>query len=569
MRKSTKIALAVGICLLGIGTLTSCTQNFCSTKDKANILYAYDPGVTAYFDVSELDPDLENEKDTSGNDYYRELTYDTPLEFTNVEGKTVTYTFKNVWYNADLYGDVSEYLEELIEDAVEDGVLLPESEYFETLDKVVLYHAIEKAVEEDAMDEILELYGCSNNEISAAAIRDEDGILDKYGYIKFADSFTDAEKEDDFVLWNNWYIYNEEVRQYLPYDIYPTSDYLEYYVSTLNSEVGNYRSCIAIYEGKYGYYGYGGRSVTIEKKTWKYAWQEGFLEGLLVYPISAFVDVLTQGFFNAGLSMESGVAQILAILIVTIVVRLVVMAIMFWPNLSQQKMTALQPEMAAIQQKYPNSKTNKRDRELLGMEQQKLYKKNHVNPFVSLIVMVIQFPIFLCVWGALQGSAVLSTGTFLGLKLSDTISSAMFTGAMWTSAGGFGAVTALVIFLLMAAAQVMQMLMPQLLQRRRTKKVAKLGNNPSAKSNNNRMRIFQWVMLAIIIIMGFFLVSAMAVYWFIGAIMGMLQTFLMDYISKRQIRKARYESQNKYVRTNLKTSGTSNGKVKKKTKVKK
>ncbi|MCD8209505.1 MAG: membrane protein insertase YidC [Coprobacillus sp.] len=553
MKRGSKIGLGCGIALLALVALSSCTQSFCSVKDEANILYAFDYGVTSYYDANEVgdsgivflaDDEEEGEEETTTS------ASTTPLELSvTVEdymGKSYTYTLDNVVYVATY--STNEYLSSLVDSAVEDGVLFPSLSYFETLDNIVLVHAIEHAFYDGVIDEIIESFGGQPYTITAEMIRSEDGILDKYGYLKFADSYNEEQ-----VLWTNWYAYNEEVRQILSYDEMPTIDFLDYYSSTLTSAVGNYRSCITLYDGKFGYYGTGGRAANIEKKTWRYAWSCGFLEGLLVYPISALVDVICQGFEGIGLTIESGVPQILAILIVTIVVRLIIMAISFRPNLSNQKMSALQPELAAIQQKYPNSNTNRRERELMAMEQQKLYKKHHIRPFMSIVVMVIQFPVFLCVWAALQGTAVLSSGTFLGLRLSDTISSAMFTGSSWTAAGGYGAVTALVIFLLMAAAQVMQTLLPQLLQRGRVKKVSKMGKNPGQRSQSNRMRIFQWVMLAIILIMGFFLVSAMAVYWFVGALMGIAQTFLMDYISKREIRRSRYQKNtNNYSKAKVK-----------------
>ena len=77
----------------------------------------------------------------------------------------------------------------------------------------------------------------------------------------------------------------------------------------------------------------------------------------------------------------------------------------------------------------------------------RLYKKNKVNPFMTLIVLVVQFPVFICVWGALSGSAQLTNGTILGLNLSHTIRQVLLAKTYWTAAGGYAAVTALFLFL--------------------------------------------------------------------------------------------------------------------------
>lgn len=157
---------------------------------------------------------------------------------------------------------------------------------------------------------------------------------------------------------------------------------------------------------------------------------------------------------------------------------------------------------------------------------------------MTLIVLVVQFPVFICVWGALSGSAALTNGTILGLNLSLTIREVLLGKTYWTAAGGYAAVTALILFLLMAGAQTVSMLLPQWIQKRKAKQVAKLGKNPAQQSQNNKMKWFTYIMLALIIFMGFSLVSAMGIYWFIGAIFSIIQTLVMQLISdKRKAKK--------------------------------
>ncbi len=49
--------------------------------------------------------------------------------------------------------------------------------------------------------------------------------------------------------------------------------------------------------------------------------------------------------------------------------------------MGQQKMTLLQPELAKIQAKYPNSKTNTAQKQRLSQETSAFYKKNKINFF--------------------------------------------------------------------------------------------------------------------------------------------------------------------------------------------
>ena len=62
------------------------------------------------------------------------------------------------------------------------------------------------------------------------------------------------------------------------------------------------------------------------------------------------------------------------------------------------------------------------------------------------------------------------------------------------------------------------------------KKVQKLGKNPAQKENNNRMKWFTYIMMIMIIIMGFSLASAMGVYWLIGALISITQTLITTYV---------------------------------------
>ena len=196
-------------------------------------------------------------------------------------------------------------------------------------------------------------------------------------------------------------------------------------------------------------------------------------------------------------------------------------------------MQLLQPEIAKIQAKYPNSNTNNYEKQKVAEETARLYKKNKINPLGTLLVMFIQFPIFICVWGAMQGSAWLSSDAVLGLRLSDSIGSTLTTWRNWSNPSS-GVWTALVLFLLMSGAQVVSMLLPQWLNKKKMKNVAKLGKNPAQNQNNNRMKWFTYIMLAMIIFMGFSLASAMGVYWLVGALISIAQTLITHIVNEKK-----------------------------------
>ena len=503
MKKRTKLTFA-GIVTLGAAMLLSgCTASFCSKDDKANILYAFDYGVSDYYDGT--DASL------------------TPEKKAELGLEKVWDTNENIYFATVLPASSSSGLGKTIADAAKSYIKVPSNAYFVAMDKLVLENALK------ASDSTL-------TDFSSVTYTQAIDALDNYGYLKFAG-------EGNEKLWTNWEILNQDLRDMtedpasgLTIDDLPTNDWITLYQKDMNNILRNYRSCLAISEGDYGYYGYANGlhyraadkvSVTIQAKDWGYAWKKGFLEGLLVFPVGW----LTESFISGMKALPEGVPQLLAILFVTIIVRSLVLLITFKSQSGSAKMQALQPEITKIQNKYPNANKNTYEKQQMAAEMNKLYKKNKINPLGPLLAMVVQFPIFICVYSAFQGCASLSTGAFCNLHFSDSISGVIFNGANWANGS---AVTALILFLLMAIAQTASILVPQFIQKKKRKSVASLGKNPSQNDQQSKMKMFTYIMVAMIVFMGFTLPSAMGVYWFVGALFTLCQTLIFEAINNKK-----------------------------------
>ena len=518
MKKGTKIGLSLGALLIGGLLLSGCTSTFCSTVDKAHILYAFDHGVCEYYDSQE---------DAVAN-----------AKQNGAEGYVGQVTGTNVWYNASL--NYCGSLKKIYNNAISQYSMAPTIRYYVAFDEVLLDHAIEAYALDTGAD--VATLKTELNASKIGGVREKEGYLYDYGYLKFygpsEDSNEKAIKESK-KLYVNWNAYNNEVRlvKNVPVDECPTADYSSYYQSQLKSMTNSYRACLTPTGGTYGKYGAEELEVEIQQKNFGWAWnwkagQGGLLSGLIVWPIGALIDVLARSFMGAG----NGWAQLLAILVVTFIVRSLMLLATFKQTTASSKMQELQPEIAKIQAKYPNSNTNNYERQRMAAEQQALYKKHKINPFTSIIVMIVQFPVFICVWGAMQGTAILSSGSILGLNLSTSISSVLTTWSNWSNPAS-GVWTALTLFLLMSGAQTVAMLLPQWLQKAKKKKLVKLGRNPAQKENDNKMKWFTYIMLAMIIFMGFSLVSALGVYWLVGALFSIAQTLITHAIMNRDKRK--------------------------------
>ena len=504
MKKGTKIGLGLAGLLMGVVALSGCTNSFCSVNDKAHILYAIDHGVSQYY---------KTEDEARGRVPEGAATYTWQVG-------QVDESNPDLWYYASF--DNCKNLQKLVTNATKNNINAPSLSFFVELDKVVLKKAAEKAE--------LSVSTLTAEQVGGADVKDS--LLREFGYIKF---FGDAEKDKD-KLFQNWDIYCNTVRTETEWGIAhvddcPNKDFVTYYRSQMNSSISAYRSCLAPTGGYYGKYGAEEIEAKIEEKNWGYAWSKvGFLSGLLVYPIGWLIDVMTSSFLKG---VGQGWAQLLAIFFVTLIVRSIMLLATFKQTTASSKMQELQPEISKIQAKYPNSNTNQYERQRLAQETQALYKKHKINPFTSILVMIVQFPIFICVWGAMQGSAQLSSGSVLGLNLSQSISSVLTTWSNWSNPAS-GVWTALGLFLLMSGAQTVAMLLPQWLAKAQKKKIAKLGRNPAQKESDNKMKWFTYIMLAMIIFMGFSLVSALGVYWFVGALFSIAQTLITHAIMNRK-----------------------------------
>ncbi|MFA5480839.1 MAG: membrane protein insertase YidC [Bacilli bacterium] len=477
MKKSTKRILTFGGLLMAVVLISGCTASFCSNNDRANIMYTYEKGVSIYEDGA------------------------TGENVSEVFAGNATLTRRFTYDNSPL-------LQEIIKTATDGSINVPTDAYFISIDQMFLESALSAK------------YGQSLDltSVDASTVNE---TLTEYSHLKFAGALaSDA-------LFSNWDLWTAELKQTLGAEQTPNRDFTTLYKEKLNTTTSTFRACIAINDGEYGTYGNNGStSAFIEGKSWAYAWSKGPIEGLLVYPVAFLVD-----YFSVLFGMN-GWGQIAALALVTLIVRLFILLTTLKSTMGQQKMQALQPELAKIQQKYPNSNTNQAEKQRLAQEQMALYKRNKINPLGQILVLIIQFPVFIAVWGAMTGAAVLSSDSVLGLNLSAGLGTSILNIAGWPNFAGWW--TAVVLFILMGLAQFVSMKLPQWMQKARNKGVKRLAKNPAEDKQSKQMKWFSNIMLIMIIVMGFSLPAAMGVYWFIGAVISVVQTLIMQTIMSQK-----------------------------------
>ena len=88
-----------------------------------------------------------------------------------------------------------------------------------------------------------------------------------------------------------------------------------------------------------------------------------------------------------------------AMVVFTVMIRLVLTPLDIKSRVSMRKTTKLQPQMQALQKKYAN------DKEKLNQKTAELYKKEHVNPLSSCLPLLLTWPSLIAVFGAMRMAA--------------------------------------------------------------------------------------------------------------------------------------------------------------------
>lgn len=192
-----------------------------------------------------------------------------------------------------------------------------------------------------------------------------------------------------------------------------------------------------------------------------------------------------------GVSSWFGTSYGLGIIVFTIFIRFFILPLMVYQIDSMKKMQVLQPQLKVLQEKYAGRDTETRT--LLAQEQQALYKEHGVSPFASMLPLLVQMPVLIALYQGIHNSPVLRSGSFLWLNLGNQdpyyvlpVLAALFTlGSSWLSTQA----------------------------------------NPQ---QNAMTKILPFVFPFIIFFTSLAVPSAVSLYWVIGNLFQMIQTFFLQ-----------------------------------------
>ena len=128
------------------------------------------------------------------------------------------------------------------------------------------------------------------------------------------------------------------------------------------------------------------------------------------------LDIIHNGITSIGIG--TNFAWGLAIIALTLLVRLLMHPLTAKQMASMQKMQKLQPQLKVLQEKYAD------DKDKLNQETMALYKDNKVNPASGCLPLIIQLPIFILLYGVLYDltkTEGFTDVTFLGVNLGGSV----------------------------------------------------------------------------------------------------------------------------------------------------
>lgn len=208
---------------------------------------------------------------------------------------------------------------------------------------------------------------------------------------------------------------------------------------------------------------------------------QGFWNTYIVYPLSQLITYFAE---------ITGENYGLAIIIVTLIIRLVLLPLMLKQTKSSKAMQAIQPEMAKLKEKY--SSKDQQTQQKLQQETMALFQKHGVNPLAGCLPLVVQMPILIGFYHAIMRTEAIAEHTFLWFDLGEKDP----------------------YFILPIVAGVTTFVQQKMMM--------------SGMANQNpQMAMMLWLMPIMIVVFAISFPAALSLYWVVGNLFMIIQTYFV------------------------------------------
>lgn len=200
----------------------------------------------------------------------------------------------------------------------------------------------------------------------------------------------------------------------------------------------------------------------------------------------------------------------LAIILLTLIIKLLLSPLTHHSMVSQQKMQTLQPKMKEIQDKYKDKP------DLLNKKTMELYQKEGINPMSGCLPLLLQMPILFAMYQLLDRMVELKGENFLWIKdlaMPDSIINFNFTIPLLNSS------SLNILPILMVITQIFTSLLTPDVQ------------------NNKQTKMMMWMMPLMFFFFFYNVSSALVLYWTTMNILGIFQQAYIKYKGSHAVLK--------------------------------
>ncbi len=191
----------------------------------------------------------------------------------------------------------------------------------------------------------------------------------------------------------------------------------------------------------------------------------------------------------------------LALIITSIMIRLIAYPITKKTALQSELLNKAKPDLDRLEKKYAN-KTDQESIMRKSQEMTMIYKKYNINPISGCLYGFIQLPLFIAFLEAINRVPALFEDNFLGLQLGTTPSVGLLTNGNWIY---------IILILLVGLTTYFSFSL----------------NKTTAQSENDPMKNMTTVMTVMIIVMGFFMPTALCIYWITTNLFTVIQNLIV------------------------------------------
>ena len=271
---------------------------------------------------------------------------------------------------------------------------------------------------------------------------------------------------------------------------------------------------------------------------------DSFWAGLWGWPVSVLSWPIA--FICSTIGKALGNSFFWGILFTTLIVRTLAWPIYSKQNSMSLKMTLMNPELNKIQKKYAG-RQDPQSQQKMQMEMMKLYKKYKVNPLGCLLPMFIQFPIFMAMYECVQrinsativnvnGIEILQYGPF-ALQNTKVFNFFELNTSFFEATAIQDKIFALVLAVGFGALNILS----QKLASKKPSYMKEYANDrvktQQQLDQEKQMKMMSYVMTGMFVVMSLSSTS-LALYWLIGAIYQLFQSFVGRKLNEHNYKKA-------------------------------